>query len=89
MEHFEQINERLERIENLLDGLKMPQREKHFYTTGEVAERLELSSWYVRRLCAKGEIMAEKHPESGRFLVSADELKRVETRRGILDDNDA
>lgn len=86
MSQFEQISQRLERIENLLESLEMPKREKHFYTTREAAERLSLSNWYVRRLCATGEILAEKHPESGRFLISADEMERIETRRGALDD---
>ena len=86
MNQFEQLNQRLERIENLLESLKTPRPEKHFYTTREAAERLCLSSWYVRRLCSTGEILAEKHPESGRFLISADEVDRLETRRGILDD---
>lgn len=86
MDPFEQLNQRLEKIEQLLEGLSMPKVEKHFYTTNEVAERLELSKWYVRKLCATGEILAEKHPESGHFLISADELERIETRRGVLDD---
>ena len=86
MNQLERLSQRLERIENLLESLEMPKREKHFYTTREAAERLNLSNWYVRRLCATGEILAEKHPESGRFLISADELERIETRRGALDD---
>ena len=86
MEQFEQLNERLQRIEDLLENLAMPKKEKHFYSTSEAAERLQLSKWYVRRLCSTGEILAEKHPESGRFLISADEIDRIETRRGILDD---
>lgn len=65
----------------------MPQQtEKVFYSTSEAAERLGLSKWYVRRQCALGEILAEKHPESGRFLISAEELTRIETRRDALDD---
>ena len=86
MEDFEQLNQRLARIENLLEGLSTPRKEKHFYSTSEAAEKLNLSTWYVRRLCSTGEILAEKHPESGRFLISADEIDRIETRRGILDD---
>ena len=86
MEQFERINRRLERIENLLESLTMPKREKHFYSTNEAAERLGLSRWYVRRQCATGEILAEKHPENGRFLISAEELERIETRRDALDD---
>ena len=86
MEQFEQLNERLQRIENLLENLATPKKEKHFYSTSEAAERLQLSKWYVRRLCSTGEILAEKHPESGRFLISADEIDRIETRRGVLDD---
>ena len=90
MNELEQINQRLERIENLLESslasLKTPPREKHFYSTGEVAQRLGLSPWYVRRLCASGDILAEKHPTSGHFLVSADELERIESRRDALED---
>ena len=86
MSQFEQMNDRLERIENLLEELTMPKKEKHFYSTSEAADKLNLSKWYVRRLCSTGEILAEKHPESGRFLISADEVDRLETRRGILDD---
>ncbi len=84
-EGLEQISQRLERIETLLESLTLPRIEKHFYSTGEAAERLGLSKWYVRRLCATGEILAEKHPESGRHLISADELERLETRRDELD----
>lgn len=86
MDPFEQLTQRLDRIENLLESLQMPEREKHFYSTNEVAERLGLSKWYVRRLCSTGEILAEKHPESGRFLISAEELERIESRRDALDE---
>ena len=80
------IEHRLERIEDLLQSLQMPKKQKHFYTTNEAAERLGKSTWYVRRLCSLGEILAEKHPESGRYLISADELNRVETRRDALEE---
>ena len=43
MEQFEQLNERLQRIEDLLENLAMPKKEKHFYSTSEAAERLQLS----------------------------------------------
>ena len=84
MTELQNIEERLARIEDVLQSLKLPQREKHFYSTGEVAGRLGLSKWYVRRLCSLGEIKAEKHPENGRFLVPAKELKRIESRRDVL-----
>ncbi len=87
MVELEDIAARLERIEGLLESLQMPQKEKYFYSTGEAAERLGLSAWYVRRRCALGEILAEKHPESGKFLISADEIERIETRRDALDDD--
>ncbi|MCS7466286.1 helix-turn-helix domain-containing protein [Stieleria sp. ICT_E10.1] len=86
MDPLDKIEQRLDRIENLLESLQTPEREKYFYSTNEVAERLDLSKWYVRRLCSTGEILAEKHPESGRFLISADELERIESRRDALDD---
>ena len=82
----EEIAQRLERIESLLIEIRAPQIEREFYSTKEAAERLGLSKWYVRRLCSIGEIVAEKHPDSGRFLISAEELRRIETRRDALDD---
>jgi len=81
---LESIERRLERIEDVLASLKLPRKEKYFYSTGEAAKRLGLSKWYVRRLCSLGEIAAEKHPESGRFLIPAKELERIETRRDAL-----
>ena len=86
MANLDNIEQRLERIEDLLQSLQTPTTEKFFYTTNEAAERLGKSTWYIRRLCSLGEIVAEKHPESGRFLISADELVRIETRRDALDD---
>lgn len=78
------IEQRLERIEVVLASLKLLRAEKYFYSTGEVAKRLGLSKWYVRRLCSLGQIKAEKHPESGRLLISATALERIETRRDPL-----
>lgn len=84
MADLQRIEQRLERIENVLASLKLPQREKYFYSTSEVAHRLGLSKWYVRRQCALGEIEAEKHPENGRFLIPKQELERIESRRDAL-----
>ena len=84
MVDLESIEQRLERIEEVLSSLKLPKKEKYYYSTGEVASRLGLSKWYVRRLCSLGDIEAEKHPESGRFLISKKELERIETRRDAL-----
>ncbi len=81
---LEDIRERLVRIEGALQSLRQRNKEKHFYSTGEVAGFLGLSKWYVRRLCALGEIRAEKHPENGRFLIPAKELDRVQSRRDVL-----
>jgi excisionase family DNA binding protein len=79
-----EIRERLIRIEDVLRLIALPQPKRHFYSTSEVAERLQLSKWYVRRLCALGEIKAEKHPENGRFLIPEKELARIESRRDVL-----
>ena len=80
MVDLESIEQRLERIENVLSALKLPKKEKYYYSTGEVASRLGLSKWYVRRLCSLGEIQADKHPENGRFLIPAKELERIESQ---------
>jgi excisionase family DNA binding protein len=84
MTELQNIEERLARIEDVLQSLQLPKKEKYFYSTGEVAGRLGLSKWYVRRLCSLGEIKAEKHPENGRFLIPAKELQRIESRRDAL-----
>ena len=86
MADLEEIAARLDKIEDLLQSLQMPKAEKHFYTTSEAAERLNQSPWYIRRLCATGEILAEKDLDNGRFLISADEINRIETRRDALDE---
>ena len=54
MTELQNIEERLARIEDVLQSLKLPAKEKYFYSTGEVAGRLGLSKWYVRRLCSLG-----------------------------------
>ncbi len=82
----DELAQRLERIEQLLLTLMSPPVSRDFYSTSEAANRLGLSPWYVRRLCATGEILAEKHPESGRYLISANELERLVTRRNTLDE---
>jgi excisionase family DNA binding protein len=79
-----EIRERLIRIEDVLRAIALPPPKRHFYSTSEVAERLQLSKWYVRRLCALGEIKAKKHPENGRFLIPEKELARIESRRDVL-----
>ena len=84
MADLESIEQRLERIEDVLSSLKLPKKEKYYYSTGEVASRLGLSKWYVRRQCSLGEIKADKHPENGRFLIPAKELERIESRRDAL-----
>lgn len=81
----EEVIQRLQRIESMLESLQATRTEKEFYSTGEVTERLGLSKWYVRRMCATGKILAEKHLQNGRFYVSADELRRLETRQDALD----
>lgn len=81
---LEKVLKRLDRIEGILESLQLPKAEKYFYSTGEVAKRLGLSKWYVRRLCALGEIEAERHPENGRHLICAEELERIESRRDVL-----
>ena len=83
-ETLSDIRDRLSRIEEVLRSLAIPAKKKHYYSTSEVATRLSLSKWYVRRLCALGEIRAKKHPENGRFLISAKELERIESRRDAL-----
>lgn len=83
----DELRMRLDRIEKLITEIAPTPIQRKFYSTAEAAKRLGLSKWYVRRLCATGEILAEKQPESGRFLISANEIERIETRRDALEDS--
>ena len=79
-----EIRARLIRIEDVLRTIAAPPPKRHFYSTSEAAERLKLSKWYIRRLCALGEIKAKKQPENGRFLIPEKELARIESRQDVL-----
>ena len=81
------ISNRLSQIEAVLQSVDLPSRRKKYYSTSEVARVLCLSKWYVRRLCALGDIKAKKHPANGRFLVPAEELERIQSRRDIFKDD--
>jgi hypothetical protein len=68
---IEELCQRLGKIESLLEALQAPKSEKHFYTTKEAAERLDLSNWYVRKHCADGVILAEKYQDCEPQKLSA------------------
>lgn len=75
------VEERLERIEQMLATLVQQQTIKDWYTTGEAAEILGKSEYTVREWCRLGRVRAKKreyargpHPE---WLISHDELTRI------------
>jgi transposase len=84
---MQEILERLERIENLLDLLLQRQAVKDYYSTDGAAEILGKAEFTVREWCRRGRINAQKR-RSGRgkyqsWVISHDELQRIQ-REGLL-----
>lgn len=81
------IDERLERIEQLLDELLQQRMVKEVYSTGEVAKLLDRAEWTVRNWCRMGRVMAEKigfgRGKSEEWRISHSELLRIQNE-GLL-----
>lgn len=83
----EAIEQRLERIEQLLKALAERQAVKAWYTTEEFARIVAKAEFTVREWCRHGRVRAEKR-SSGRgahpaWVISHDELLRYQ-REGLL-----
>lgn len=83
----QQIDERLNRIEILLQALLGRQMVKEFYTPAEVATILGKAEFTVREWCRDGRIHAQKR-RSGRgrhkeWVISHEELLRFQAE-GLL-----
>ena len=81
------VEDRLEKIENLLVALVERQQIREWYTTEQVARLIGRAEFTVREMCRLGRIRAEKKL-SGRgahfqWVVSHDELLRYQ-REGLL-----
>lgn len=75
------VEERLERIEQMLATLVRQQTIKEWYTTAEVGGLLGRAEYTVREWCRQGRIRAKKKPcgrgKGGEWLVSHEELTRL------------
>lgn len=81
------IDERLDRIEGLLEVLVQRQTVKDFYEVEEFARLVGKAAFTVREWCRHGRVRAEKRL-SGRgafpaWVISHDELLRYQ-REGLL-----
>lgn len=81
------LEERLEKIEQLLTTLIERERVKEWYSVEEVASRLGKASFTVREWCRHGRIEAQKRSykrgKSAEWMISHEELLRVQNH-GLL-----
>ena len=81
------VEERLERIEQILATLVNQQTIKEWYTTAEVGGLLGRADYTVREWCRQGRIRAKKKPcgrgKGGEWLISHEELIRLRNE-GLL-----
>ena len=83
----EESEERMKRIERMLEAILNQQHQKEFYSTSEVAKLLGRAEFTVREWCRHGRVLAEKRP-SGRgrskeWMISHDEVQRIRNE-GLL-----
>jgi hypothetical protein len=81
------VEDRLERIEQMLATLVEQQTIKDWYTTAEVGKNLGRAEYTVREWCRQGRIRAKKklcgRGKGGEWLVSHEELMRLKNE-GLL-----
>lgn len=89
---FNDLLERLERIEASLTLLLSRNTVKDFYSTGEVAEILTKAEFTVREWCRLGRVHAEKRlggrGNSQEWVIAHQELLRIQ-REGLLPQSNA
>lgn len=85
----EEIINRLERIENLLETLASAQKtvDQAYYSTSEAASLLRKAEWTVREWCRLGRVHAIKRAAgrgtSKEWMISQAELQRIRSE-GLL-----
>jgi transposase len=76
------IDDRLNRIEQMLAALVERQKVKDWYSVEEVAAHMGKASFTVREWCRHGRINAQKRPyrrgKSAEWMISHDELQRIQ-----------
>lgn len=61
------------------------QLQKEWYNTKEVAEILDVADYTVReKWCNQRRINATKDPDTGKWRIHADEVKRLQNGGGLL-----
>ena len=81
------VEERLDKIEQMLTLLVQRQTVKDWYSTTEIAGLLDKAEYTVREYCRLGRIRAKKklcgRGKGGEWLVSHEELTRLKNE-GLL-----
>ncbi|MEM9409648.1 MAG: helix-turn-helix domain-containing protein [Planctomycetota bacterium] len=85
--NFQDISERLDRIESLILLSNQNQNTREYYNTAEVAAILNKAEFTVREWCRLGRINAEKR-KAGRgtakeWMISRQEVNRIKNE-GLL-----
>lgn len=81
------LEERLEKIEEMLSILVERHQVKDWYSTAEVAKLMDRAEWTVRNWCRLGRVKAEKigygRGKSEEWRISHAELMRIQNE-GLL-----
>ncbi len=90
LQRFDELIQRLDRIETTLDSLVSQRAVKEWYSTGEIAEILGKAHWTVREWARTDRIHAEKRSygrgNSLEWMVSHEELQRIQNEGLLLVD---
>jgi DNA-directed RNA polymerase specialized sigma24 family protein len=85
--NFDELIQRLSRIESALEELLLQRTVKEWYTVSEIAKILDRSEYTVREWCRLGRAKGRKKPcgrgKGGEWLVSHAELMRLRNE-GLL-----
>jgi hypothetical protein len=85
----EDVNDRLDRIEDLLRQLVQQRTIKEWYTTAEIAQLVGKAKFTVREWCRSGRIHAQKRAcgrgPTQEWMISHEELLRYQNH-GLLPD---
>lgn len=83
----EQLIERLDRLEELLQSLLQQKIVQKYYSTADTAKLLGKAEFTVREWCRHRRIRAEKRPcgrgNSKEWMISHEELQRIQAE-GLL-----
>lgn len=80
---LDRLTERVGLLERKIDALLVGRVEKDWYTTEEVALLVRRAAWTVREWCRQKRVLAKKRAGTDKWLVSREELHRLQTE-GLL-----